>query len=43
MPMVLGALGHPPCAMMEPPVMLCVISLRPGFKFNIFAGVVYLL
>jgi hypothetical protein len=29
-----------PCADSDPPVMLCVISLRPGLRFNIFAGVV---
>jgi hypothetical protein len=31
-----------PCAARAPPVMLWVISLRPGFMFNIFAGVVLL-
>lgn len=30
-----------PCAARAPPVMLCVISFRPGFKPSIFAGVVY--
>lgn len=30
-----------PCAAKAPPVMLCVISFRPGFNPSIFAGVVY--
>lgn len=29
-----------PCAIMEPPVMLWVMSLSPGFMLSIFAGVV---
>lgn len=30
-----------PWAMIEPPVMLWVMSRRPGFMFNILAGWVY--
>jgi len=36
-----GSRGIVPCAAKAPPVILCVISLRPGFMPNILAGVVF--
>jgi hypothetical protein len=40
LPRQLGNSLDLPCAARAPPVMLWVISLRPGFMFNILAGVV---